>query len=71
MRPMRSDTTSSGQRRAWEPPAVTKIAIGAETKSPVDEQAQTAVQPSPPAAPASKLGFSIEMGFPLSARTEG
>jgi hypothetical protein len=70
MRPTRSDTTSSGQRRAWEAPTVTTIAINTATKSPA-ENGQTAVQPSPPAPPASKLGFSIEMGFPLSARTEG
>jgi hypothetical protein len=67
---MRSDKTRSGQRRAWEPPAVTTVAITTETKSPVENR-QTAAQPSPPAPPASKLGFSIEMGFPLSARTEG
>ena len=80
MRPKRSDSTGAGLRRAWEPPSVTKLAIGAQTKSsPVDAQAAGAsapaqgrvAEPSPPAAPASKLGFSIEMGFPLSARTEG
>jgi hypothetical protein len=75
---MRSDSTGAPLRRAWEPPSVTKLAIGAQTKSsPVDAQAAAAegqgriAEPSPPAAPASKLGFSIEMGFPLSARTEG
>jgi len=76
MRPKRSDSTGAPLRRAWEPPAVTKLAIGAQTKSsPVDAQTAAAegriAEPSPPAAPASKLGFSIEMGFPLSARTEG
>jgi hypothetical protein len=82
---MRSDSTGAPLRRAWEPPSVTKLAIGAQTKSsPVDAQAAAVdaqaaaaegqgriAEPSPPAAPASKLGFSIEMGFPLSARTEG
>jgi hypothetical protein len=55
------------------------LAIGTETKSqgqsatsnaPAPAQTQPA-EPSPPARPDSKLGFSFEMGFPLSARTEG
>jgi hypothetical protein len=69
MRPMRSDWTGVGKRRAWEPPNVTKLAIGTETKSPfTNGQGE---EPAPPAAPTSKLGFSLEMGFPLSARTDG
>jgi hypothetical protein len=79
MRPTRSDSTGAGRRRAWEPPTVTRLAIGTETKSqgqsatsnaPAPAQTQPA-EPSPPARPDSKLGFSFEMGFPLSARTEG
>ena len=34
MQPMKSDTTTVGTRRAWEPPAITTFAIGTETKSP-------------------------------------
>ena len=39
----------------------------AEAKSPGAAQL---VQPQPPAAPASKLGFAFEMAFPLSARLD-
>jgi hypothetical protein len=71
MQPVKSDTTTVGTRRAWEPPAVKRLAIGAETASPhVAGQGADAAQPSPPADPATKLGFSIEMAFPLSARLE-
>jgi hypothetical protein len=48
------------------------LPIGAETKSAstrgsISGQPGVA-QPAPPAAPKTKLGFSIEMAFPLSAR---
>ena len=54
----------------WEPPKVTKTAI-AETKSasPVTNDPALA-EPRPPSAPATKLGFSFEMAFPLAARTK-
>jgi hypothetical protein len=47
-----------------------KLAIGEETKSAGDaaESAEQIAQPQPPSAPSSKLGFSVEMAFPLSAR---
>ena len=79
MRPMRSGKTAGGARRAWEPPALTKLAIGTETKSSganeLGAQAATSgsdklADPKPPAAPATKLGFSFEWAFPLSARIE-
>ena len=74
MQPMKSDTTTVGTRRAWEGPAVKRLAISAETWSRgVTGQGAGApqiAQPSPPADPATKLGFSIEMAFPLSARLE-
>jgi hypothetical protein len=41
------------------------VAVRAEIRSP---SAGKLSQPQPPAAPASKLGFSFEMAFPLSAR---
>jgi hypothetical protein len=81
MRPIGSSRTTPGTRRTWEPPAVTKLAIGTETKS-AREKARSVelktsgsgqpglAQPQPPAAPATKLGFSFEMAFPLSARME-
>ncbi len=82
MQPMKSDRTTVGTRHAWEPPTITKLAIGTETKSSrTNEQragAESAesgqaqlVQPSPPADPTSKLGFAFEMAFPLSTRFEG
>jgi hypothetical protein len=69
MRPMRSERTGVANRRAWEAPTVTKLAIGTETKTPLTKG--QGEEPAQPAAPASKLGFSLEMGFPLSARTDG
>lgn len=71
MRPIKSGGTGHEARRAWEPPAMTKLAIGTETKS-APENASTSVSatalPQPPAAPATKLGFAFELAFPLSAR---
>lgn len=80
MRP-RSSKTIHGPRRAWQPPVVTKLAIDTETKfarangrrvgSETSGTGQPRfAQPQPPAAPSTKLGFSFEMAFPLSARTE-
>ena len=64
-------------RQAWEPPALTKLAIGTETKSSrKNESAELKTsgdqppEPGAPAAPATKLGFSFEWAFPLSARLE-
>lgn len=74
---MKSGKAIPEMRRAWEPPTITRLAIGNETKSvgenrrSVAAQTQPAtVRPQPPAAPATKLGFSIEWAFPLSARWE-
>ena len=69
MRPTKSDKTGARGRRAWQAPAVVKMPIGTETKSSSRQDA--AKEPSQPAEPSSKLGFAFEMGFPLSARTEG
>jgi hypothetical protein len=87
MQPIKSDKTESNKtdiatRRAWRPPVLTKLPIGIETKSarqnPQDMGSQTAGAgrashdlPQPPTAPATKLGFSMEWAFPLSARWEG
>jgi hypothetical protein len=81
MRPIGSSKTARGPRRSWQPPAVKKLAIGTETKlgresgRSAGSEASGAGQarfahPQPPAAPSTKLGFSFEMSFPLSARTE-
>ena len=67
MRPSKTGKTSGG-KRAWAPPAVSKLPIGSETKSPRKDGQGKPAHPAPPGAPASKLGLSIEMAFPLSAR---
>jgi len=67
MRPSKTGKKKSG-RRAWEPPAVTKLPIGSETKSPRKDGKGPPAHPAAPGAPTSKLGLSIEMAFPLSAR---
>lgn len=62
-----SDERSS----TWQPPVATKVAIGAETKSATAREASLGLtEPSPPSPPATKFGFSFEMAFPMSARTE-
>lgn len=66
---VRTGRTNKKQRKAWEPPVAKKIAIGAETKSAVPGEGDHA-EPRPPSSPTTKLGFSFEMAFPLSARTE-
>lgn len=75
---MKSNGSDHGNNRSWVPPTVTKLAIGTQTKSPVEVDhtrvsgsgANSAVEPQPPRAPAMKFGFSLEWSFPLSARTE-
>jgi hypothetical protein len=78
---MKSNGSFHGKGRAWVPPTITKLAIGTETKWPVavDQRIESGLsgsdtiksaEPRPPAAPASKFGFSLEWSFPLSARTE-
>ena len=58
------------RNKTWEPPAVTKTAI-TETKSPAPATNDAALAvPQPPSEPATKLGFSFEMAFPLAARTK-
>jgi hypothetical protein len=58
------------RNNTWEPPTVTKTPIG-ETKSPASVTNDSALaEPQPPSVPATKLGFSFEMAFPLAARTK-
>jgi hypothetical protein len=76
MRQNKSGSTDPEKRRVWEPPAITKLAIGTETKSarengtPPGAGQPKLAHPEQPAAPATKLGFSFEMAFPLSARID-
>jgi hypothetical protein len=57
-------------RRAWDAPAITELPIGTETKSAAAKSSGERATPPAPATPATKFGFSFEMSFPLSARTE-
>ena len=67
---IRTGRINDEQQSAWEPPAVKKVAIGAETKSGAPSEGNSGpAEPRPPSSPATKLGFSFEMAFPLSART--
>jgi hypothetical protein len=81
MRPIKSSEAILETQRAWEPPAVTKVAIGTETKLARGNGQRLGLEtscsgqprfdhPPPPTAPATKFGFSFEMSFPLSARIE-
>jgi hypothetical protein len=70
MAPIGTGRTNDERQSTWEPPAVKKVAIGAETKSAAQGEATPGLaEPRPPSSPATKLGFSFEMAFPLAART--
>jgi len=56
------------RRRAWEPPTITKVEIGATKSTHADVSGSAG--PQPPSPPATKFGFSFEMAFPMSARFE-
>jgi len=63
--------TNDKRHNGWEPPAVTKVAIGAGTKSASKiENSSGVAEPQPPSPPTTKLGFAFEMAFPMSSRTE-
>jgi hypothetical protein len=74
MQPTKSDSTGIAKRHPRQPPALTVLAIGLETKSSnrgaTQPSGSSQTEPQPPAAPATKLGFSMEWAFPLSARWE-
>jgi hypothetical protein len=71
---MRSTSSDAGPvpaRRAWQAPAITELPISSKTRSTATAAAsRDRSNPPPPAAPTTKLGFSFEMSFPLSVRTE-
>ena len=70
MAPIKADRNAAEAQRAWDPPVVTRVPIGAETKSASKgEKNPVFDEPQPPTLPATKLGFSFEMALPLSART--
>jgi hypothetical protein len=68
--PQSTNSDASVQRCGWEPPALTELRIGTETKSNRDgARAAGSIEPALPAVPTTKLGFSIEASFPLASRT--
>jgi hypothetical protein len=75
MQGQQGSRSGSGKRRPWTAPAMTKLPIGTETKSNpkapgADSDQARPAHPPVPAVPAMKLGFSFEMAFPMSARTD-
>lgn len=71
---MRSRLANDGrvqERRAWEAPALSEVSIRSATEAATtDKRPGEDGNPRPPASPATKLGFSFEMSFPLSVRTD-
>ena len=73
MRSILADGSPVQARRIWELPTITKLPIGTATGSASGSRIHPdsdRMNPPAPATPASKLGFSFEMSFPLAARTE-
>ena len=71
------EASARGARRAWEPPALSELALRTEAKSKRETTRTTdrGMDAAPPPAqssdpPLAKLGFAIESSFPLSARTD-
>jgi hypothetical protein len=62
------DEQRNEQRTSWEPPVVTKVAIGETKWTRPGEGSPT--EPRPLSSPATKFGFSFEMAFPMSARID-
>jgi len=77
MRPKNAGPSTSDTHPAWEAPVFTKLPLAARTKSSgtagpdtADRGSSPAPEPEAPGQPLSKLGFSFEMAFPMSSRSE-
>ena len=75
MRPSKAGPGTSQAHPLWEAPAFTKLPIVGRTGSSADSNASNGssprvVEPAAPGQPLSKLGFSFEMSFPMSSRSE-
>lgn len=72
MRPKNAGPNTSEARPAWEPPAFAKLPIAGRTKASELAGSNTAAvgEPKAPGEPVSKLGFSFEMAFPMSSRSD-
>ena len=61
------NSTTSDQRRAWEPPRLVELKINAHTKSRPDaDDTPRPAEPPLPTAPSNKLGFAFEWALPLA-----
>jgi hypothetical protein len=56
-------------RRPWEAPLLSELSLRAATKSSYELYPEPQ-HPDPPVPPMAKLGFSLELGFPLAARSD-
>ena len=72
MRPKNAAPSVSDACPDWEAPAFTKLPIASRTGSGANVASDPArvVEPAAPGQPLSKLGFSFEMSFPMSSRSE-
>ena len=76
MRPKNAGPGTSEARPAWQAPAFTKLPIAGQTRaselagSNTRADGSSAGEPKEPGEPVSKLGFSFEMAFPMSSRSD-
>ncbi len=75
MRPNKAGQSTSEAHPVWEAPAFSKLPIVSRTGSPAHSNASSGgsprvIEPAAPGQPLSKLGFSFEMAFPMSSRSD-
>jgi hypothetical protein len=75
MRPNKAGPSTSVAHPVWEAPTFTKLPIVSGTGSSAGSNAPNGssprvVEPAAPGQPLSKLGFSFEMAFPMSSRSD-
>ncbi len=75
MRPNNAAPSASDVRPAWEAPAFTKLPIASRTGSSAaatvaNGSPRLVAEPTAPGQPVAKLGFSFEMAFPMSSRSD-
>lgn len=72
MRPNKAGPSTSEAHPVWEAPGFTKLPIVSRTGSgaTVANDPPRVVEPAAPGQPLSKLGFSFEMAFPMSSRSD-
>lgn len=72
MRPNKAGPSTLEAHPVWEAPAFTKLPIVSRTGSGANaaNDPPRVVEPPAPGQPLSKLGFSFEMAFPMSSRSD-